>query len=91
MCNQGKAPKVKDLFFDFQGIEVESFAHQGNLNMSLFSQDDNAWEPLNKLFDLLKTVVDINPRIITIDKKISLLRKILSVDIHVYKMCINRR
>ncbi len=69
MCNQGKAPKVKDLFFDFQGIEVESFAHQGNLNMSLFSQDDNAWEPLNKLFDLLKTVVDINPRIITIDKK----------------------
>lgn len=69
MINQVSVPKVKDLFFDFQGIEVQPFAYSGIENMTLFSQDDVAWEPLNRLFDLLNAIVDINPRIITIDSK----------------------
>ena len=69
MPNQQKAPKVKDLFFDFHGIEVLPFVFESEDNCTLFSQDDDAWSPLNKLSYLLEAIVDINPRKIEIDEK----------------------
>ncbi|GEM_PF-1596332 len=69
MAYQVNAPKVKDLFFDFQGIETQPFFYLGNENSTLFSQEDAVWEPLNKLFDLLQAIVNIDPRIIEIDVK----------------------
>lgn len=65
--------RVKDLFFDLQGVEKHVFLLTDDSNVSqkscLFSKDDCIWEPLNRLSDMLKSVTSINPREIEIGSR----------------------
>jgi acetyltransferase-like isoleucine patch superfamily enzyme len=78
MPSKQLVPRVKDLFADLKGIEVFEFSFESKDNCTLFSQDDVAWSPLNKLPSLLNAIVDINPRIIEIDPKNILVTKNLA-------------
>jgi UDP-3-O-[3-hydroxymyristoyl] glucosamine N-acyltransferase len=60
---------VKDLFFDLQGIESQLFHTETGSDEKLFSDDDYPWEALNKLPNLLRVIVDINPRKIVIGQR----------------------
>ncbi len=62
MLTKGYLPLVKDLFFDICGVEADTILSKSLTFNGLFESNIVAWEPLNRLQSLLKSMTSVPAR-----------------------------